>query len=159
MAWLPVEQYIKTIANSTSYGCLYFTDESGRPFQLRATYATEHWQWPGGNLDPGETPLQCALRECREEIGFVPEDREFPLLGVQFLLPRAEWPCPHIGFIFDGGLLTRRQLDSVVLSEEHSEWAVRTVEEWRQLMAPGNFARMGEIHRAQLSGRVAYFEV
>ena len=24
---------------------------------------------PGGKLDPGETPLQCALRETREEVG------------------------------------------------------------------------------------------
>lgn len=33
---------------------------------------------PGGKMDPGETPLQCAVRETREELGIIalrPEKR------------------------------------------------------------------------------------
>jgi len=33
------------------------------------------WTWPGGNIDNGEQPYQAALRECQEEIGFVPEHK------------------------------------------------------------------------------------
>ncbi|GAA4900818.1 NUDIX hydrolase [Streptomyces coeruleoprunus] len=29
-----------------------------------------HWALPGGGLDPGETPLEGALREVREETGW-----------------------------------------------------------------------------------------
>ncbi|MCB5179686.1 NUDIX hydrolase [Streptomyces antimicrobicus] len=29
-----------------------------------------HWVPPGGGIDPGETPEQCALRELREETGW-----------------------------------------------------------------------------------------
>lgn len=41
---------------------------------------------PGGRLDDGETPLQCALREVQEEIGVTPQGiRECGQLLFQFI--------------------------------------------------------------------------
>lgn len=35
----------------------------------------DHWDLPGGGREGAETPLQCALRECQEELGlYVPQD-------------------------------------------------------------------------------------
>ena len=31
-----------------------------------------HWTFPKGRPEAGETPLQSALRECKEEVGLVP---------------------------------------------------------------------------------------
>jgi 8-oxo-dGTP diphosphatase len=31
---------------------------------------------PGGRLEPGETPLECAIRETREELGITPTNIE-----------------------------------------------------------------------------------
>lgn len=35
----------------------------------RIDTTSEAWQMPQGGMDPGETPLQAALRELKEEIG------------------------------------------------------------------------------------------
>lgn len=155
--WLPPEQYIETIARASSYACLYFTDTAGRPFQMRSHNSREIWQWPGGNLERGETPWEGARRECLEETGI---DFQGPrrLLGVHFMLQSASWPSNHIGFIFDGGELTEAQLTQVRLTDEHTEWRVRTVDEWRQDMSPVNFARLDAIHTARGTGTVAYLE-
>ncbi|MGW0389916.1 NUDIX domain-containing protein [Streptomyces sp. NPDC003042] len=157
--WLPPAEYVKTIAQATSYACLYFTDSEGRPVQLRATYAYETWQWPGGNMDPGETPWQCAVRECLEETGMVFEG-DPKLLGAHFIGHQGEaWPANHIGFIFDGGTLTDEQIGAIVLDpSEHSELWVHSMEEWERMTTPRNFARLKEIDAARRDGRVVCLE-
>ncbi|WP_309051344.1 NUDIX domain-containing protein [Streptomyces sp.] len=159
--WLPPAEYVETLPRATAYACLYFTDTAGRPFQLRAGYGAEsgRWQWPGGNMDPGETPWQTALRECREETGIVFTGPP-RLLGADFTTDRgAAWPANHIGFVFDGGELTDDQIAGVVLDPgEHSEYRVRTLEEWAREMDPGAFRRLAAIDRARRTGTTVYVE-
>lgn len=156
-AWLPPEQYIETIARATSYACIYFTDIAGRPFQLRSHNKGEVWQWAGGNLERGETPWDGARRECLEETGINFQGVQ-RLLGVHFVPQREHWPANHIGFIFDGGELSDAQLARVRLTDEHTEWRVATVDEWRGAMTPVNFKRLEAIHTARETGTVAYLE-
>lgn len=157
--WLPPAEYIATLPRATAYACLYFTDTRGRPFQLRATQASELWQWPGGNMDPGETPWETALRECREETGMV-FSGEPRLLGAHFTSARGQdWPANHIGFIFDGGELTDEQIAAVVLDPaEHSAYRVRSLDEWEREMSPRGFRRLVAVDRARRAGTTIYLE-
>jgi 8-oxo-dGTP diphosphatase len=42
---------------------------SGRHLLLVFDRFRDQWELPGGRIDPGETPLQAAVRELREESG------------------------------------------------------------------------------------------
>lgn len=52
-------------------GCdVFVTDETGRVLLIRR-HDNGLWAMPGGCQDLGETPAECASRECLEETGFV----------------------------------------------------------------------------------------
>ncbi|GAA2591902.1 NUDIX hydrolase [Streptomyces axinellae] len=157
--WLPPEQYIATLPKATIYGCFFVTDQADRPIQLRAVRNPAVWQWPGGNLDdPGETPWGCAVRECMEETGLHIAD--VPRLpAVHFLPPLGDWTTHKVGFVFDGGRLDQDQIDRIVLDpDEHTEVAIRPLEDWRTRMSGFAFRRLAAVAEARRSGSVCYLE-
>jgi 8-oxo-dGTP pyrophosphatase MutT (NUDIX family) len=40
---------------------------------VTAPWLPNYWNLPGGGVDPGETAMQGAARECEEEISLVPQ--------------------------------------------------------------------------------------
>lgn len=48
------------------------------------------WEFPGGKIEPGETVEECAVRECKEEIGVAVE----PLRRLR----EEDYDYPH-GFV------------------------------------------------------------
>ncbi|GAA2984554.1 MULTISPECIES: NUDIX domain-containing protein [Streptomyces] len=156
--WLPPAEYVATLPKATLYACFFVTDEDDRPIQLRAARDPGLWQWPGGNMDAGETPWDCAVREGLEETGLllaaVPR-----LLGVHFLTERADWPALKVGLVFDGGRLTSAQIGRIVLDPgEHSEAAVRSLQEWQKDMSPGSFDRLAAVAEARRTGAACYLQ-
>ncbi|TGB15421.1 NUDIX domain-containing protein [Streptomyces sp. MZ04] len=142
--------YVKTVPHHTVYGCLYVRDEDDRPVQLRSVYGNRLWQFPGGNADAGEDPLETARREAAEETGLELGQGTPRLLLTHYLHPGPRWPLGKIGFIFDGGNITTEQLRQIRLDPaEHDLWAIHDLDEWRRLMGDVPFARLEAVERAR----------
>lgn len=58
-----------------SAGILFFTKDKelfmGRVTNSGLGGVPSRWDIPKGHIEPGESPLEAAVRECREESGFV----------------------------------------------------------------------------------------
>lgn len=59
-----------TLDARVSSAALIIEDSQGRALMVKANYKP-YWTFPGGLVDAGETPLQAAVREAREEVGLV----------------------------------------------------------------------------------------
>lgn len=50
---------------------------------LKATGSKEHWTIPKGHIEKGESPIQAAIRETREEAGIDLDEKHLISLGSQ----------------------------------------------------------------------------
>lgn len=75
-------------------------DTSGRILLVRKK-GTSKWMQPGGKPEPGEQPVEAAVRELSEEIGlFLPQSR-FTHRGVWQGWAANEANTPLIAYLFD----------------------------------------------------------
>jgi 8-oxo-dGTP diphosphatase len=68
-------------------------DASGRVLLVRHTYGRLNWELPGGASEPGESVIETALRELREEAGV--EALADQLTGVYW---DSEYDAHHLVF-------------------------------------------------------------
>lgn len=61
-------QWLASLPQRASSATLIMTNQAGEALIVKAHYKP-HWTFPGGVIDPGETPLQAACRETYEEVG------------------------------------------------------------------------------------------
>ncbi len=69
------------------------TDAEGRVLLVRHTYGRLNWELPGGASEPGESIVETALRELREETGLAA--RAERLTGIYY---RSENDSHHFVF-------------------------------------------------------------
>ena len=108
-------------------GAICFVECKGEFLLLkRALHSHQGGTWtaaPGGKMEPGEAPLEAAVRELREETGIrLPASRLRFLHTVYFQLP----DCEYILHLFHTAVAEKPPV--VILPEEHTEYVWATFE-------------------------------
>ncbi len=82
-----------------SVAAIVFTDDKGRVLCVRK-HSSPRFQLPGGKPEPGETLVDTALRETREEVGIGVDPEDLSYLG-QFSAPASNEPgCTVTSTVF-----------------------------------------------------------
>lgn len=101
------------------------TDSEGRIFATQRGYGEwkDWWEFPGGKIEPGETPQDALLREIHEELGcdisigklFHTVEYDYPKfhLSMQCFLCTLSHSTPHLLEHEDARWLKREVLNSV----------------------------------------------
>ncbi|WP_405005770.1 NUDIX hydrolase [Kitasatospora purpeofusca] len=130
-------------------GCV-LRDASGRILLVKAGYR-EHWQFPGGTIDLGEGPAECAARELLEETGIVREAGE--LLAISWTHPSGELDHPAGHFLFDFGSVPDGTPVTVPAGElDDHRWVED--QEALELLGPARSLRLRAALEAKADGRV-----
>lgn len=93
-------------------------DGRGHVLLVKPTYK-QHWDIPGGYVEPGESPRAACIREIQEELGLT--------LHVASILT-VDWaPASDEGdkilFVFDAGKLSEDQERSIAVDDDEiSDW-------------------------------------
>lgn len=83
-------------------------------FILRSAFGIHGGQvaFPGGKIEPNETPLQCAIRETKEEINLdLNEDHFIGMLSPVFIPPSHMIVHPHV-------FILKEKTETLTLTEE-----------------------------------------
>lgn len=89
--------------------------------------AAGSWVMPGGKLEPGESPLDGALRELFEETGIATTPQNTVFIGTFYIVR------PEAHFTFHAFRVFLDQLPTVHLSHEHTDSCWATLEELKQM--------------------------
>ncbi len=111
----------------------------------------DSWQIVTGSIEPGETALQGALRELKEETGY---------------RPQKFWTVPHVNTFFTEKNDTLNHtvifaaqvppLTDPVLSEEHYQYGWYTIDKAKAMCVwPGQVTALEIVHEFIVNGKKA----
>lgn len=146
-------EWYASLPSFTASGAALLTDAAGAVLLVKPWYR-EEWQLPGGIMEAGESPRQCAEREAAEEIGVAVTAAA--LLAVHWLSPVGARRATF-AFVFDCGTLT--DPGAVRLQEaELDDFAFVPLGEAAARMAPAGALRLNRAWQAREEGHPAYLE-
>ena len=87
------------------------------------------WGLPGGKIEYGETLVDGMVRECQEELGFMPEYLK--------LVPLEKFTAADNGFAYHTFFCSVHKEFSPVLNNEHVGWGWIKSGQWPRPLHPG----------------------
>lgn len=113
-----IARFPKRVSSAT----LILENEHGEAIIEKANYKP-YWSFPGGLIEPGETPKQAAVRETREELGIVIDPE---LLEFVAVINRSSKTAETYQFVFRA-VVSSGVLDHIIIQEAEIEaWSVVT---------------------------------
>ncbi|MCR5539096.1 MAG: (deoxy)nucleoside triphosphate pyrophosphohydrolase [Lachnospiraceae bacterium] len=93
--------------------------EDGRIFATQRGYGDykDWWEFPGGKIEPGESPEECVVREIREELSAT--------VAVERKLCTVEWDYPKFHLSMDCFLCRVAEGELRLLEHEAARWLSR----------------------------------
>lgn len=132
-----------------------FRDGLGGVLLVKPSYKN-HWEIPGGVIEPEEAPRACCRRELREELGL--EIEVGRLLVVDWLPPDPPRPEGWM-FVYDGGVLRDGATGAIRLPpEELLEWRFVQLDDIDGLVSEFKARRLRVAHECALEGTTADLE-
>lgn len=128
------------------------TDEKDRVLIVKPAYK-EGWIFPGGHVETGESPSSACRREITAELG-VTVDGPSKLLSVDYHSHTNE----YVMFIFDGGVFTTDQIQSIKLPPRLLEFAFVEPAQAVAMLRKNNARRLMPTMAARQQTGIAYLE-
>ncbi|MBQ4309118.1 MAG: (deoxy)nucleoside triphosphate pyrophosphohydrolase [Lachnospiraceae bacterium] len=93
--------------------------EDGRIFATQRGYGDykDWWEFPGGKIEPGESPEECVVREIREELSAT--------VAVERKICTVEWDYPKFHLSMDCFLCRVAEGELKLLEHEAARWLSR----------------------------------
>lgn len=114
--------------------------ENGKVFATQRGYGEfkDGWEFPGGKIEPGETPEEAIVREIKEEL-----DTEVEVIE---LLDTVEYDYPNFHLSMGGFICKIKSGDLVLKEHEAAKWLTKDTLgslEW----LPADMGLVGEIEK------------
>jgi len=96
-------------------GCIFFNAEN-KVLLVKPTYK-DGWEIPGGVVEDNESPKNACQREVLEEIGLKVSVKGLLIVDYNSY-PQESHKTESLIFIFDGGVLSDKELSTINVDEE-----------------------------------------